>query len=77
MEGSTLPTGHQKKLLRAVDSELGLENGVSTGEGRGIPGGKKSRILSSGAWVGHHGDLEDCESCRGSMGRPQGWALAF
>lgn len=44
----------------------------------GIPERKKeSRILSSGAWVSHHGDLEDCEDCRGSLGRPQGWVLAF
>ena len=32
-----MPTGHQKKLLRAVDSELGLANGVSTHEGGAFP----------------------------------------
>lgn len=55
MKGSTLPTGDQKKLLRAMALKMGFQHTW----GRDIPGGKNSRGLGSGAWVGHHGDPDE------------------
>lgn len=71
MEGSILPTGEQKKILRAVDMNVGPEDGVSAGRAMAFQedrtvGAKARKTRSLGpaprSLVGH------CEDPKGRVG---------